>query len=131
MYMSNNLSMFFAQVLGVYVFLVSLTMLIHATRFKKTMHEFVSDGPLMAFAGGISLLIGLAIVVSHNVWVADWPLVITLIGWLMIIQGVMRILFPESMAKLMKDLMASTAFTLLSWVWLLVGIYLVWVGFAS
>ena len=38
---------------------------------------------------------GLAIVLTHNVWVANWRVLITLIGWLMLIRGAVRILAPE------------------------------------
>lgn len=125
------ISMFFAQVIGVYLFLWSLAMLIHATRYKKTMHEFLGNSALMAFAGGISLILGLIIVTTHNIWVTEWPILITVIGWLLILQGVMRIMFPDSTAKIWKDMMASTAYTLISWIALLVSIYLLWAGFAS
>ena len=32
---------------------------------------------------------------THNVWVANWRVLITLIGWLMLIRGAVRILAPE------------------------------------
>jgi len=125
------ISTFFAQLIGVYLFILSLAMLIHATRFKKTMHEFLANSALMAFAGGISLILGLVIVISHNIWVTEWPILITLVGWLLIFQGVMRIIFPDATAKIWKDMMVSSAYTLVSWVVLLVSIYLLWAGFAN
>ena len=123
--------MFFAQLLGVYLFIWSLSMLIHSARFKKTMNDFLTNASLMAFAGGISLILGLVIVVAHNIWVTEWPIIITIIGWLLIFQGVMRIMFPDATIKIWKDLMVSSAYTLVSWIVLLVSIYLLWAGFAS
>ncbi len=125
------ISLFFAQVIGVYLFLMSLAMLIHSARYKKTMNEFLGHSALMAFAGGVSLILGLVIVISHNIWVTEWPILITIIGWILIVQGVMRIMFPDATVRIWKDLMVSSAFTLLSWVCLLVSVYLLWAGFAS
>ena len=32
---------------------------------------------------------------THNVWVADWPVIITMLGWLTAIAGAIRIVAPE------------------------------------
>ena len=125
------LSIFLAQVIGCFVFLVSLAMLVHSARCKKIMHDFLADHTMVAFSGNVSLLLGLLLVVSHNVWMSGWPVLITLIGWVLLLQGLMRIFFPENFVKMMKDLMNKTGYSLMCWVWLLVGIYLIWAGFSQ
>ena len=125
------LSLFLAQVIGCYLFLVSLAMLVHQQRCKKTMHEFLGNHALVCLTGMINLVIGLLIVVSHNIWVAEWPVVVTIVGWVVLLQALMRIFFPDAFVKMMKDLMAKTGFLLMSWVMLIVGIYLIWAGFSS
>lgn len=125
------LSIFLAQVIGCYLFLVSLAMLIQQHRFKKTMTEFLGSAPLLTFSGFISLVIGLLIVIRHNIWVSEWPVLITLVGWITLLQGLMRIFFPDAFVKMMKDLMAKTGYTLMCWIWLLVGVYLIWAGFTQ
>jgi len=125
------LSLFFAQVIGCYLFLVSLAMLVHQARFKKMMHEFIASHTLITFSGILNLIIGLVIVVSHNVWVSQWPVVVTIVGWALLLQALMRIFFPEAFVKMMRELMAKTGYLLMSWVLLIVGIYLIWAGFSS
>jgi len=49
--------------------------------------------------GYISLLLGLATVVLHNIWVWDWRVAITILGWSMLIKGIMKIGFPEFIHK--------------------------------
>lgn len=123
-------SIFLAQVIGCFVFLVSLAMLVHQQRVKKTMQDFLGSHTMVAFSGNLSILLGLLVVLSHNVWVSDWPVLITLIGWFVLLQGLMRVFFPDSFAKMMKDLMAKSGYTFVTWVWLLIGLYLIWVGFS-
>ena len=41
------------------------------------------------------MLAGMALVLTHNVWTADWPLLITLLGWLGVIGGAVRIIVPQ------------------------------------
>jgi hypothetical protein len=46
-------------------------------------------------SGLLSLLAGLAIVNLHNTWCADWRVIVTILGWLMTIGGVIRIIVPQ------------------------------------
>lgn len=125
------ISVFYAQVLGLWLFFVALAMIIHQARFKKTFGETLSNPSLMTFSGLVALGLGLLIVISHNIWVKDWPVVVTLVGWVFFLQGLMRVFWPETFAKMMKDLMAGSGYTVASWVWLIVGVYLLWAGFVS
>ena len=124
-------SIFLAQVIGIYLFLVSLAMLMHQAYSKKVIHEFLAIPSLIALSGGLSLIIGLLLVVSHNIWVAKWPVLITIIGWIMLLQGCARIFIPDTFVKFMKDLTSKKGYLLMSWVWLLVGLYLMWMGFSA
>ena len=83
----------------------------------------------MTFSGLVALGLGLLIVIGHNIWVQSWPVVITLVGWVLILQGMLRVFWPEVFAKIMKDVLAGSGYTILSWVWLLAGAYLLWAGF--
>jgi hypothetical protein len=122
-------SIFLAQVVGCYAFALSLAWIVHAQRCRKTMHEFLSNPALVTISGGLSILFGLLIVLTHPVWVSDWPVVITITGWILLLQGLMRIFYPDSFVKGIKDLMAGKGLNLLCWAWLLVGAYLIWAGF--
>jgi len=125
------ISIFYAQVIGLWLFLIALAMVVHHARFKKTVSDSLSNPALMTFSGLVALALGLLIVISHNIWVPAWPVVVTLFGWILIFQGVMRVFWPEAFAKMMRDLLAKSGFTVMSWIWLVVGIYLIWAGFAS
>lgn len=125
------LSIFYAQVLGLWLFLMGLAMVVHQPRFRKTANETLNNPAVMTLSGLVSLGVGLLIVISHNIWVGAWPVIVSIFGWVLVFQGVMRIFWPEAFAKIMKDLLAKSGFTVLSWIWLLVGLYLVWVGFLA
>lgn len=125
------INMFYAQVLGIWLFLIALAMLVHQERIKKILSEGLSHPPIVFLTGLIGLAAGLLIVISHNVWVSAWPVLITITGWVLLIQGVLRIFWPDVFTKWMKDMMAKKGFTLWSWVWLLVGLYLIWMGFSQ
>lgn len=125
------ISIFYAQIMGLWLSLVGLAMIVHHARIKKTAMEAMSHPALVSFMGFIGLALGLVIVISHNIWVSEWPVVVTIVGWIILIQGIWRIFWPESFGKWMKDSMAKSGFTIWSWIWLIVGLYLIWVGFAT
>jgi len=125
------ISVFLAKVMGIFLFLVSLGMLVHQQRYKRLMHDFLSNSSLVNFSGCVGLILGLLVLGCHNVWVSDWPVLVTIIGWIVLLQGVMRIFFPDAYSKMVKELMNGTGYQVWSWVWLLIGLYLVWVGFSA
>lgn len=125
------LSIFLAQVIGCYLFLVSLAMLVQQQRFKKLIGDFLSHATLIGISSSICLATGLLIVVSHNIWLNDWPVVVTLVGWFVLLQGIMRLFFPDAFVKMMKDSLARVPYMVVCWVRLLVGLYLIWAGFSQ
>jgi hypothetical protein len=52
-------------------------------------------GILFYLSGLLSLLAGLAIINLHNTWCMDWRVIITVLGWLMTIGGIIRIVVPQ------------------------------------
>ena len=125
------LSIFLAQVIGLYLFLVSLAMLVHQQRFKKTMSDLLGNMMMITLSGALMLVLGLLIVVDHNIWMSDWPVLITIIGWILLLQGLMRLFVPDAFIKMAKDMQGKVVYTLLCWIRLFIGIYLIWAGFSQ
>jgi hypothetical protein len=71
---------------------VGAGILINPKPFHTMAGEVVRSVTLVYLFGLFDFAAGLAIVLTHNVWVANWRVLITLIGWLMLIRGAVRIL---------------------------------------
>ena len=69
--------------------------------------------------------------VSHNVWISEWPVLVTIVGWIVFIQGLVALFAPSTYAKITKDLMNNMGHTLISWIRLGIGIVLIWAGFSN
>jgi hypothetical protein len=55
--------------------------------------------PGLVFVSGYALFVaGLAIVYFHNQWKGGWPVVVTALGWLAVLGGLLRIIFPTRLA---------------------------------
>ena len=65
--------------------------------YKKIVDSFNASPALTYVTGLFALIIGMILVENHNIWVKDWPVLITIIGWASTIKGVMLIAFPDVM----------------------------------
>jgi hypothetical protein len=86
--------------------------------------------PFITLIGILSLVAGLAIVNPHNLWVSDWRVIITILGWLAIVRGVLSLLFPARMHAFGETITASTSGPIIGALIILVlGGILSWMGY--
>jgi uncharacterized membrane protein YhaH (DUF805 family) len=52
--------------------------------------------PTIYLNGTILFVAGLAIVRAHNRWTAGWPVLVTLVGWIVMLGGLFRMFVPSS-----------------------------------
>ncbi|HRN85336.1 MAG TPA: hypothetical protein PK857_10985, partial [Hyphomicrobium sp.] len=67
----------------------------------------MNDAPLMYLATIMGLIGGLALLQAHNIWVADWRVVITILAWLTVIESAVWLLFPSAMRRLWAPLLSE------------------------
>lgn len=128
--MLMTLSIFLAKVLGLYLVITCLAVLVNEKLLKKAIKAYAQDMPILFFHGIFALLLGLTLVVSHNIWTSDWRVIITIIGWLALLKGVLRLFVPGQAVKWglkIYDKISPVVFI----VFLVVGVYLAYVGFKA
>lgn len=62
--------------------------------WNPTLYE-TQTVPVIYLNGVLLFVAGLAIVKSHNIWIYGWQTLITIIGYIVIIAGLFRMLFPQ------------------------------------
>ena len=125
-------SIFLARLIGPVMALVGVSLLVNEAAFRKMAEEFVVSPALIFFSGMILLPAGLSVVLSHNLWVPDWRVIITLLGWVAVISGALRVFAPDRATDVGKKLMDRKAFTTAAAAfWLVVGAVLCYFGFFS
>jgi uncharacterized membrane protein len=93
-------SRFLAQLIGPVLLVIGIGMLANRAGYRAMAQEFLKSRALIYIAGLLALVPGLALVLTHNVWAADWRLIVTLLGWLAVIGGVFRIVFPQEVTRI-------------------------------
>jgi uncharacterized membrane protein len=122
-----DVSIFLAKLLGVYFLIIAFLWAFRREQFQALIKEIIGSRALLTFAGFISLLFGLALVIVHNHWEFDYRLIITLIGYLAVMKGILLISFPHQVQKLNENVIQN-------WYWYgiiypLIGAYLTYEGF--
>ena len=93
-------SVLLAKLVGPMMLVMGLFVTFNPARIRRIGREFLDSDALIFLSGVITLPVGLAIVVTHNVWAADWRALITLIGWIAIFAGIARMTLPAAMKRI-------------------------------
>jgi len=88
-------SKFLSKVIGIYLIIVSITMLMNMQQFMTNVTNLVNDQLLMFVTGFFTLIVGTLMIASHSIWEWNWKLIITIIAWLTFIKGGSIILIPQ------------------------------------
>ena len=122
-------SIYLARVIGLIATITAVSVTIN---YKKSLVFDAEAGksPLFIYVSGfVFLILGALLVMSHQVWVSDWRLAITIVSWALLFKGVLRVFFPNAVSHLIENKIKNRSFILGEIVVLLVGIYLLYYGF--
>ncbi len=115
-------SIFLAKFWGWYLISIFFILIIHPTRIKQ-LFEFTNDEKFMITTSFLLITIGLLNIVAHNLWVTDWRLIITMLGWITFIKGITRFSFPN-FAKKWIDKIDFKWFQFLLFLFFVIGVIL-------
>lgn len=102
-------STFLAKLIGPILVVMGLGLLLNADGFRAVAEEFLRSRALIYLSGLLSMAAGLALVLHHNVWAADWRVVVTILGWGATIGGAVRILLPDQVQAIARGAIAHPA----------------------
>lgn len=126
-----EISIFLAKFWGWLLVILCLVFLLRKKMFLEELFRLLGDRGFTLLSGYVALIIGLVTIILHNVWVADWRVVITIFGWLSLIKGIVRIGFPEVTQKLVpalfKEKLLLTQILLV--ICVLLGAWLIWMSY--
>ncbi|HWB46791.1 MAG TPA: hypothetical protein VG900_15240 [Hyphomicrobiaceae bacterium] len=125
-------SYFLARLLGPLLLVLGASMAFNAKVYTDMANEFIASRALVYLAGAAALTAGLSIVLSHNVWTADWRLIITLLGWIATLAGISRLLFPDMVRSVGRGMFTSEKPVFITGiVWAVLGAILCFAGYLS
>lgn len=125
-------SIFLAKILGPYCIIVAIGIMFNLRTYQKVMEDFLKNAALFYLGGVFALIIGFLLVLSHNVWIADWRVIITIFGWLALIKGIWLIILPNTIIKITQAYQRNAALLVFhSFLLLALGIFLSIKGYSA
>jgi hypothetical protein len=103
------ISFYLARLLGPVLVVVGVGMLLNPSAYLAVVADVLRNSALLYFASVLGLLGGLALVLAHNVWEMSWRVIITVLGWLSILDSASWILLRGQVERLWSPLLSSTA----------------------
>jgi hypothetical protein len=94
-------SIFLAKFWGWYLIIFFLILSFNPTRIRQ-IFEDLKDQKFVILAAFLAIIIGLLNILFHNKWEPDWTIIITLMGWGALIEGLFLFTFPNLVAKWLK-----------------------------
>jgi vacuolar-type H+-ATPase subunit I/STV1 len=132
--MMSSRTIFLSRLIGLSCLLIVPSMFIHRQAGVDAVAGMLHNPSLILILGFISLAVGLAMVLAHNIWSEGaLAVVVTLVGWLALIKGLFFLyLVPEFGAEcLLSCLRHPQLFYACMAPSLILGIYLTYGGFTS
>ena len=126
-------SIFLAKLMGPILVVVGLGILINRAPSQAVAEEVVKSRALLYVSGVLALIAGLGIVLTHNEWDLSWQVIITIIGWLAVIRGLLRVLIPQQIGDFITRVLARSPQVLngSGVVALILGAVLAWKGYSG
>ncbi len=123
-------SILIARIVGPVFLVASASLIVSPARIDTLAREFLEHRSLMFVSGVLLMIGGLAIVNTHNRWALDWTFVITLLGWVAVLGGALRILAPDALAEIGRKMLDRPVVTRAGGIaWAAIGLYMTWKGY--
>lgn len=127
-----DVTLFLAQAFGLYFIIAGIGLVLKQSSLKSLISRLSSDRASVMTTGFLTLIVGIPLVLVHNVWGTTLEVIISLLVWLTFIKGTARVVAPDlfmSMGSSLADNMTLTK--VLLWIMIVLGAYLAYIGFGA
>lgn len=122
-----EMSFFLAKFWGWYLIVFFVILSFNPSRIKQII-EYAKDQKFAILTSFLAITIGLINILLHNVWQANWRIIITLLGWIALFKGLIMFTYPLGVLKRLEIL--NVKFLQVVYVFLLLcGLYLLNMGY--
>ncbi|MFH2120645.1 MAG: hypothetical protein ABIJ25_09660 [Pseudomonadota bacterium] len=122
-------SILIAKIIAVIYLSASLGGFLSRDYYRRLAEDMCRNATLTYMMGFITVILGFLIVHYHNLWGRDWTVLVTIIGWLALIKGILIIVFPKFMQRLSEPFLTERVLKIIPYVTLFLGLLFGYFGF--
>jgi len=112
---------YWAHVFGPFLCLLGLWMLLYRDNFLKIIASIKGSPASFYILGLLQLFIGLILVTQCNIWAMNRVILVTLLGWFLLLRGILSLFVPQVLIKIFPKGKKSKWIGLVPLIW---GIFL-------
>ncbi len=94
-----ELSIFLSQAIGIYLVLIGLICITRRKMMMAAVADMINNRALIYIVGILELLAGIGLVLVHNVWVWNASVIVTIVGWVMLVEAIAYLILPYRMVS--------------------------------
>ncbi|MEK7124490.1 MAG: hypothetical protein AAB877_02285 [Patescibacteria group bacterium] len=94
---------FLALFWGFSLAIIGFGFLLHPKHIKKVF-QLMEDEGFLLFCGIFNVMLGVLLILFYNEWTQTWKVVITILGWLVLAKGIIRIFFADWAMEMMQKI---------------------------
>jgi hypothetical protein len=96
----NPTTLYLSMLMGPIFIILGVSMLFNMGFLKNFLKDLPKDHSFLFADGILETASGLAIVLSHNLWATPLEIIISLIGWAMVLEGTLILIVTKPYIKL-------------------------------
>ena len=129
---TKPLTIYLGRLLGLFTLITSSWLLFDRHAALDTIPALLADRPAMLIFAIMAIAAGLAIVLGHNIWSGGiLAILVTLIGWIMLIRGISFLLLPPAaMLRILAAMQIERFWYIYFAIPFILGLYLTWLAFS-
>ena len=89
---------FIARLVGPLFVVLGIGCLVNQTIYADMIGQAILVPVLIYLSGLMAFTAGVAMLNGYHAWTADWRIIITIFGWVLVIAGIIRIVLPGAAA---------------------------------
>ncbi len=124
-------SILLAKLFSIYLIVGGLALALNIKDLKQIMDDVAKSKALHLVISLTTLMLGAILVLVHNLWVADWRIIITIIAWVIFTKGIVNALAPAWVIKFGTKMVTKPWMKGVIFIDILLGLYLAYIGFTG
>ncbi len=127
----SPMTLFLAKAIGFYFLAAGVGVMIAPQRWQSVMQEMKDQQTLVLLAGIMAYVLGIVILSVHRVWGEPLACIITAIGYIGVIKGLLLMIFPAPAMKLGEFMLGNMMMRVWSILIIALGAYMIYAGYSG
>ena len=115
--------------MGLYMIILSIILLCRVRLFRRLIAQMQVESSGLMMGANFGLILGIFLIVVHNIWVWEPRLMVTLVAWFIFIKSILWLSLPDCMLRWSKKIYAGPGYYIVTFIIAIVGIFLLTKGF--